>query len=122
MQARSDLCEFDNNAGTIEASKIRLFLDNTNPLISATIQRELYETMFQSAKEAIQLYAENYTSIELPVNLEDPIYGKREPVMIEYMTPGASIVLAFIAAMSLTALSLVLQRKEGKRQKKDTNI
>lgn len=50
---------------------------------------------------------------QLPVQLEPPIYGDREPTFTEFMAPGVLLSIAFLAAVALTAIALVQERKEG---------
>lgn len=41
------------------------------------------------------------------------MYGDEHPTFTEFMAPGVLLSIAFLAAVALTALSFVLERKEG---------
>lgn len=45
--------------------------------------------------------------------MEKPIYGERAPTFTEFMAPGVVLSIAFLAAVALTALAFVMERKEG---------
>lgn len=45
--------------------------------------------------------------------MEKPVYGDREPTFTEFMAPGVLLSIAFLAAVALTALAFVMERKEG---------
>ncbi|OTF84223.1 hypothetical protein BLA29_015228, partial [Euroglyphus maynei] len=43
----------------------------------------------------------------------DFVYGMKSPKMSEFMAPGLISMAIFFAAMALTAITLVLERKDG---------
>jgi hypothetical protein len=47
------------------------------------------------------------------LKLEKPIYGDKSPTFTEFMAPGVVLSIAFLAAVALTALAFVMERKEG---------
>ncbi len=47
------------------------------------------------------------------MKLEKPIYGDKSPTFTEFMAPGVVLSIAFLAAVALTALAFVMERKEG---------
>jgi hypothetical protein len=47
------------------------------------------------------------------LKLEKPIYGDKSPTFTEFMAPGVILSIAFLAAVALTALAFVMERKEG---------
>ncbi len=47
------------------------------------------------------------------MKLEKPIYGDKSPTFTEFMAPGVILSIAFLAAVALTALAFVMERKEG---------
>ena len=51
--------------------------------------------------------------LQLPVHNEEPIYGHRDPSFTEYMAPGVIASIAFLAAIPLTSMVLVVENKNG---------
>lgn len=95
------------NGGTVH-----LHLDMSNYLIGLQLQRIILQAFQSFASET--LAEQNMSSLaELPVKLEQPVYGIREPTFTEFMAPGVLLSIAFLAAVALTAIALVQERKEG---------
>ena len=61
---------------------------------------------------SIKLY-QNPAAFDFPVKFEAPIYGDKQPSFTEFMAPGVLLSIAFLAAVALTALAFVMERKEG---------
>ena len=51
--------------------------------------------------------------LEMPVRLEAPIYGLKNSVYRDYAAPGTILSIAFLSAIPLTAMVLVVERKQG---------
>uniref|UniRef100_A0A3B4Z2I6 ABC transporter G family member 23-like n=1 Tax=Stegastes partitus TaxID=144197 RepID=A0A3B4Z2I6_9TELE len=51
--------------------------------------------------------------VALPIKFEEPIYGSQNTDFTTFVTPGAVLSITFYLAVGLTALSFVLERKEG---------
>uniref|UniRef100_A0AAY4DJV5 ABC transporter domain-containing protein n=1 Tax=Denticeps clupeoides TaxID=299321 RepID=A0AAY4DJV5_9TELE len=51
--------------------------------------------------------------VALPIKFEEPIYGSKNTDFTTFVTPGAVLSITFYLAVGLTALSFVLERKEG---------
>ena len=49
----------------------------------------------------------------LPVAFEEPVYGSNEPTFTEFMAPGVILSITYFMAVGLTALSFIIERKEG---------
>lgn len=56
---------------------------------------------------------QNPAGFELPIKFDHPIYGGKDPSFTEFMAPGVLLSIAFLAAVALTALAFVMERKEG---------
>ncbi|XP_054160056.1 ABC transporter G family member 20-like [Oppia nitens] len=95
--------------------KIGLYLDTTNYVISNTIQKELYLTYNRTALMMAELAGANISADGLPnpIAIEGIVYGVESPQMTEFMAPGLISMAIFFAAMALTAITLVLERKDG---------
>jgi len=103
----------DIEPDVLDSSSVHLHLDMSNYLIGLQLQRLLLQA-FQSF--AVDALAENNMSTaiaQLPVQLEEPVYGVRDPTFTEFMAPGVLLSIAFLAAVALTAIALVQERKEG---------
>ena len=111
VSARMQLKEHDDE--TLESSQIRVYLDETDPQIGYTVKLELgksFQAFSKGLLEACDL-DENLASI--PLTFEEPIYGSPEPTFTEFMSPGVILSIIYFMAVGLTALSFVLERKEG---------
>lgn len=98
---------------TLDGSSIHLHLDMSNYLIGLQLQRLLLQA-FQAFSIDALIEANMSTALaQLPVQLEEPVYGVREPTFTEFMAPGVLLSIAFLAAVALTAIALVQERKEG---------
>ena len=49
----------------------------------------------------------------LPITFEEPVYGSNEPTFTEFMAPGVILSITYFMAVGLTALSFIIERKEG---------
>lgn len=56
---------------------------------------------------------QNPAAFEFPVKFDKPVYGGSSPSFTEFMAPGVLLSIAFLAAVALTALAFVMERKEG---------
>jgi len=97
----------------LDMSKINVHLDMTNQIIGYKLQRTFLVAFQKFAKQVLRDNEQNENIVELPVKFEDPIYGESEPTFTEFMAPGVVLSISFLAAVALTALSFVMERKEG---------
>lgn len=96
----------------LEEGTIHLHLDMSNYLIGLQLQRIILKSFMSFANEALD--GMNMTNIaKMPIQMDQPIYGDREPTFTEFMAPGVLLSIAFLAAVALTAIALVQERKEG---------
>ncbi|XP_061084690.1 ABC transporter G family member 20 [Conger conger] len=94
----------------VEGGSVHLWQDFTNRQIALMLQKKLEEA-FQSFVK-VQLGSMAYLAA-LPIKFEEPIYGRNDSDFTTYVTPGAILSITFYLAVGLTALSFVLERKEG---------
>lgn len=97
----------------IDGGNVHLHLDMSNYLISLQLQRLLLQAFQTFAMNTMGEYNISKGLAQLPVEQERPIYGDREPTFTEFMAPGVLLSIAFLAAVALTAIALVQERKEG---------
>ena len=98
---------------SLDSSSVHLYLDMSNYLIGLQLQRLLLQAFQAFAVEALSEQNMTTALAQLPVLQEEPVYGVREPTFTEFMAPGVLLSIAFLAAVALTAIALVQERKEG---------
>ncbi|XP_028845896.1 ABC transporter G family member 23 [Denticeps clupeoides] len=94
----------------VEGGSIHVWLDLTNRQIGIMLQKKIHD-----AFEAFVQYKLGSMSymVALPIKFEEPIYGSKNTDFTTFVTPGAVLSITFYLAVGLTALSFVLERKEG---------
>ncbi|XP_026799872.1 ABC transporter G family member 23 isoform X2 [Pangasianodon hypophthalmus] len=94
----------------VEGGSVHIWLDLTNRQIGIMLQKKLHEAFqaFVESKMGSQAYL-----VSVPVKFEEPIYGSQNTTFTTFVTPGAVLSITFYLAVGLTALSFVLERKEG---------
>ncbi|XP_055358749.1 ABC transporter G family member 23 isoform X2 [Betta splendens] len=94
----------------VDGGSVHVWLDLTNRQIALMLQKKLHEA-FQAFVED-KLGSMSYL-VALPIKFEEPIYGSADTDFTTFVTPGAVLSITFYLAVGLTALSFVLERKEG---------
>ncbi|KAM4591702.1 ABC transporter G family member 20 isoform 1-T1 [Odontesthes bonariensis] len=94
----------------IDGGSVHVWLDLTNQQIALMLQGKLHE--------AFQAFVDNKMGsmsylAAMPIKFEEPIYGNENTDFSTFVTPGAVLSITFYLAVGLTALSFVLERKEG---------
>uniref|UniRef100_A0A3B3CUJ4 ABC transporter domain-containing protein n=1 Tax=Oryzias melastigma TaxID=30732 RepID=A0A3B3CUJ4_ORYME len=94
----------------IDGGSVHVWLDLTNRQIALMLQKKIHD--------AFQAFVDNKMGsmsylVALPIKFEDPIYGSQNTDFTTFVTPGAVLSITFYLAVGLTALSFVLERKEG---------
>nr|XP_006817503.1 PREDICTED: uncharacterized protein LOC102803451 [Saccoglossus kowalevskii] len=98
---------------TIVGSTILVSLDMTNVQIAVTLQQEIM-TAFQDFANNISLSLVGNTYLaQLPIVFTEPIYGNADSSFTDFMAPGVILSITFFLAVGLTALTLIIERKEG---------
>jgi len=98
---------------TVKESIVHLYPDATNQIITLKIFQTVTYSFLDFGKNMLTMMGESPAMLEIPVVLEKPVYGDREPTFTEFMAPGVILSIAFLAAVALTALAFVMERKEG---------
>ncbi|XP_037530537.1 ABC transporter G family member 23 [Nematolebias whitei] len=94
----------------IEGGSVHVWLDQTNRQIGLMLQKQIHQAFeaFVDHKMGSMSYM-----ADLPIKFEEPIYGSMNTDFTTFVTPGAVLSISFYLAVGLTALSFVLERKEG---------
>lgn len=103
----------DTSNATLEGSTVHLYLDMTNQQISLTVQQDVLQAFENFVRQTLVEFHINPAIAEIPVKLEAAIYGDVHPSFTNFMAPGVMISIPFFLATGLTALSFVIERKQG---------
>ena len=100
---------------TLEGSLISVALDMSNFQIAATIEAELAQTYQHFLLEMVKTFSKetNPKLVQSPIYFQDPVYGEETPTFTEFVAPGMLITLSFAISVGLTAISLIVEKKEG---------
>lgn len=107
----------DPDKYTIDASKVIIYADVTDKLISVTIERSLEESYQDFIKAVLKDEFDVSPQLAtLPIVLGEPVYGsykhRNHKGYREYMAPGILTSVAFSMAYAVTSLVLILEREE----------
>ncbi|KAJ3610000.1 hypothetical protein NHX12_022094 [Muraenolepis orangiensis] len=94
----------------VDGGSVHVWLDLTNQQIALMLQAKVHQAFqaFVNNKLGSMAYL-----VALPIKIEEPIYGHMNTDFTTFITPGAVLSITFYLAVGLTALSFVLERKEG---------
>jgi ABC-type transport system involved in cytochrome c biogenesis permease component len=81
--------------------------------IGYTIQLRLGEAYQKFAQDLLAACDLPPRLAALPVSFEKPVYGSIKPTFTEFMAPGVILSITYFMAVGLTALSFIIERKEG---------
>uniref|UniRef100_T1J7I4 Uncharacterized protein n=1 Tax=Strigamia maritima TaxID=126957 RepID=T1J7I4_STRMM len=98
---------------TLDAGTVHVRHDNTDQLITFSMQDAFFTAFNNFANDAIHEFDDTIQLPTIPVQFGEPIYGAVKGSFTEYLTPGIIVGTAFFLALSLTALSFVTDKKEG---------
>nr|XP_027195292.1 ABC transporter G family member 20-like [Dermatophagoides pteronyssinus] len=98
---------------TLNSSTIKIFPDMSNQIIALTVYEKVIDTFQMVARKYLHQMGSSPALIEFPINFSTPIYGSHESTFTEFMAPGVILSIAFLAAIPLTAMVLVVERKHG---------
>lgn len=104
-----DLAPEDRNQ-----SKINVYMDNTNSQISATLGYELLTSLERFLVDIGRCIPNfDISKLSFPLEFQTPVYGKGSTSFTEFMAPGVILTITYFMAVGLTALSFIIERKEG---------
>lgn len=94
-------------------SNMLITMDMSNQQIGQLLQRDLYNSYRDFAKELT--VACNYSSklTSIPVDFRTPIYGPLEPNFTDFAAPGVILTIIFFLSVALTSGAMLLERNEG---------
>lgn len=97
----------------IDGSILKISLDTTNQQIAYALREKVLRAFQQFSIAQMNATGSNPKLGQIPIQFEDTIYGPREPNFTEFMAPGIILSVSYFMAVGLTALTFVLERKEG---------
>jgi len=100
---------------TIANGTIAIYPDLTNLHLSLTIESSFRDAFIKFTRSALEWMDYNTLLAELPVKMQQPIYGGDgvKPSYLEFMAPGVVISLTYVMATGLTALAFILEKRDG---------
>ncbi|XP_045128416.1 ABC transporter G family member 20-like [Portunus trituberculatus] len=112
------------NQSDTEEATINVYMDNTNSQISATLGFALLNSLEKFLADVIVNVEDkvhvfwpdfhiNTSKLALPINFAEPVYGSADASFTEFMAPGVILTITYFMAVGLTALSFIIERKEG---------
>lgn len=99
---------------TVNESMVRFYPDLTNQQISYTMEKEFKRAFKIFSNETLFILGRSPELAGFPLELGKPVYGDLEKNgFSEFLMPGLMICLTSVMATGLTALTFILERKEG---------
>ncbi|XP_076032357.1 ABC-type transporter snustorr [Oratosquilla oratoria] len=95
------------------ASQIRISMDNTNQQIAYTIELGFLKAFEETVKSVMHATDQDVSNITLPLVFEDPVFESKLGSFTEFMAPGVILTITYFMALGLTALSFIVEQKEG---------
>ncbi|XP_068207094.1 ABC transporter G family member 20-like [Palaemon carinicauda] len=105
------------NENITESSKVHVYLDSTNSQIAITIWLEIFQSMEKFITEIAKVVefvtGADFHKLAIPLEVHESVYGSGSSTFTEFMAPGVILSITYFMAVGLTALSFVIERKEG---------
>lgn len=98
---------------TMSSSTILISPDMTNQIMALNVFEKTIDAFNEVAKRFLEKMGLSPTLLEFPVKFSHPVYGSHNSTFTEYMAPGVILTIAFLAAIPLTAITIVTERKSG---------
>lgn len=95
---------------TVEDSTIRVFLDNSHFLLSIEFYTSLLESFTNFARKLFQ--AKDMDTLEIPIKVETTELSK-DYRFNDYYMPGYFLLFVYISQVTMAALTLNKERKDG---------
>ena len=103
----------DADPQTIADSQIECLIDWSNQAIGVQIERHIYEAVQRFAERVAQRADIDPESVSLPLRFGNPVYGRKDDSMRDFVIPGSYILLSFFSTASVTAHLVLDERRDG---------
>ncbi|KJE94008.1 hypothetical protein CAOG_04710 [Capsaspora owczarzaki ATCC 30864] len=97
----------------IIGSSINVTMDMTNQQVAIILEQKITEAFQTLVHTLLTLSGLDPELGDLPVRIMPPIYGEVNPRFTDFILPAMIINIAFAMSIGLTAMSFVLEKKEG---------
>ncbi|XP_054152932.1 ABC transporter G family member 20-like [Oppia nitens] len=105
----------------IDKSTIKFYGDFSDMIITQTITKVLIDAEFDFLREVINKYVVSKSQAKRQIRVFDPlvefvdppVFGSIDPKFRDYIAPGIVMSCIYFMALGLTAMTLVIERKEG---------
>ncbi|XP_028968797.1 ABC transporter G family member 20 [Galendromus occidentalis] len=105
----------DADNKTLEASTIDVYMDMTNLQIGFILQKTILESFRTFCEDLLREMDKNVNLAQLPIQIKEPVHGDRKSnaTARTFMTPGIILAIMYIMAVPLTAISIIMENREG---------
>uniref|UniRef100_A0A673ZIP7 ABC transporter G family member 23-like n=1 Tax=Salmo trutta TaxID=8032 RepID=A0A673ZIP7_SALTR len=97
----------------VDGGSVHVWLDLTNQQIAMMLQKKLADALEMHGVLGGKYSTDYFSLSHFSFQFEEPIYGSMNSDFTTFVTPGAVLSITFYLAVGLTALSFVIERKEG---------
>ncbi|KAH9497736.1 hypothetical protein DERF_013698 [Dermatophagoides farinae] len=101
----------------IESSKIRLYPDNSNFIFAVYMRRAVLNYFEVFMRKFSTDLGYNPITFNLPIYVEEPIYGKMETDLGHYLVSALIVFSLFALPMVIGSLLIVMDRKDGYQER-----
>ncbi|XP_014480712.1 PREDICTED: ABC transporter G family member 23-like [Dinoponera quadriceps] len=97
----------------IIAGQIQVSLDMGDRQIGLFLQKNLFDRFFEFYKDVMKDCRISPKFANLPIHLEDPVYGVMDTDFKRFMAPGYILTLLFFLATTISTSLIITERGEG---------
>jgi len=104
----------DISPETLANATINIYPDLTNLHLALAMESTFRKAFIKFSKSTLNMFGYNPESAELPIRVEQPIYGTlKQDGFLDFMAPGVVIGMTYVMAAGLTALVFILEKRDG---------
>lgn len=103
----------DSSNDTLSCSMVKLYIDNSNYVITSTIYIDLLRAYLMVGEDLLSKYGKSVLTARSPVKIEDYIYGKETATIIEFIAPGVVVAITYIISIAVTGMAILEEKKIG---------
>ncbi|CAG2171349.1 unnamed protein product [Oppiella nova] len=101
------------DADDLDESKIKLYVDFTNPAITVYVLKYIKQALNEMLIQNKHRFGENAMRFMHVLQIEDPVYGTYTFSLSNQISPGIIIALAHILPMIIAGLQIINDRKNN---------
>lgn len=96
----------------LESGLVEAWTDKSNQYIGRLVHHDIVESLVEALEDALEMCNRNRKLGNIPLQLEDAIYGNNHPAFIHYAAPAILCLCAFYLPAIYTGAA-ILSEKEG---------